>query len=534
MSGKLYPVFPSELPDRKYRPFPLLCAILCLCLAACTPPTVVPTPTPAPQRSPTATVTQFIFPPTFTPTEAGPPTLTNTPGPSRTPVPTETLGPTLPPSPTPLVEILTASAADGPFVTSRLLFLDDFLPRIWDPGTGGILSVGPGILPENFDRISLSRGGAYIAVSSPGAAGPVIVIYNRFTEEIVRSIPAEGESLFDLAISPNGLWLAYITSTELQAVQPTATPLPSGTPTATPEAGTTPTGTPIPTATPSSGSVLEREIYFIDLIEAGGPRFVGDCTLNCTGITWSPGSDLFVWGQANGLWGVVPGPAGDPELLLEPFVSGISGGVQTTDSYLPGSISPSSRFVLVRKGIRTGTVLSVLDRTTGTLENVPGTGAYTGVGTGLTWLSDDSLFIARPGIAGLGLLPAGELWGLPGTGGSLFVKLAEFPFPGSVDARPDAPVELPDGRIGFSLVNLRDGNDAAVNGLYILDPVSGELERVNYLPLVLVDELLWLPDLSGALVLSESRLLFVPVGFGPVYSMRLLLGTDACCFRWIP
>jgi hypothetical protein len=188
----------------------------------------------------------------------------------------------------------------------------------------------------------------------------------------------------------------------------------------------------------------------------------------------------------------------------------------------------------VRNGIRTGTVLSVLDRATDTLENLPGTGSYTGVGTGMTWLSDDTLFIARPGIASLGLLPAGELWGLPGTGDSLFVKLAEFPFPGSVDVRPGAPVELPDGRIGFSLVNLRDGNDAAVNGLYVLDPDSGELVRINYLPLVLVNELVWLPDLSGALVLSESRLLFVPAGFGPVYSMRLLLGTDACCFRWIP
>jgi hypothetical protein len=414
------------------------------------------------------------------------------------------------------------------------LFLDDFLPRIWDPGTGDILSVGEDTLPENFDQISLSRGGAYIAVSSAGASGPVVVVYNRFTEEIVRSVAAEGESLFDLAISPNGLWLAYITSTELPAVQPTATPLASGTPTATPEAGTTPTGTPTATATPSSGSILEREIYFIDLIEAGGPQFVANCSLNCTGITWSPGSDFFVWGHSDGLWGVVPGPAGDPELLLEPFVSGITGSVQTTDSYLPRSISPSSRYVLVRNGIRTGTVLSVLDRATDTLENLPGTGSYTGVGTGMTWLSDDTLFIARPGIASLGLLPAGELWGLPGTGDSLFVKLAEFPFPGSVDVRPGAPVELPDGRIGFSLVNLRDGNDAAVNGLYVLDPDSGELVRINYLPLVLVNELVWLPDLSGALVLSESRLLFVPAGFGPVYSMRLLLGTDACCFRWIP
>lgn len=517
----------------------VLFAAMLLAAAGCAAPPVPPTPTPVPLGTATATVTQFIFPPTFTPAPTGLPTGTPTPGPSRTPFPTETLGPTLPASPTPLVQVLTASDEDQPFATSRLLFLDGNQPRIWSPGAAALIPVAEDLFEGAFDRISFSRGGAYIAASSVEPTGIVVAVYNRFTEEIVRSIRPEEESLFDLAISPNGLWLAFITSSELAVVQPTVTPTPSGTITATEApAGTpagTPTTTPTPTATPQTGSVFERRIYLVDLLEDNSPRFVAECTLNCTGITWTPESDYFVWGQADGLWGAGTGLDVGVTRLLEPFVSGIAGASQTTDSYLPRSISPTGRYILVRKGIRTGTVLAVLDRSTAVLENLPGTGSYTGKGIGATWLTGDALFIARPGILSLELLPAGEIWGLaPGEGGSMFVKLGEFPLPGGTDARPDAPVELPDGRIGFSLVNLRDGNDASVNGLYILDPATGVLERVNYLPLLLVDELVWLPDLTGALVISESRLLFVPAGFGPVYSMRLLLGTNACCFRWIP
>jgi hypothetical protein len=267
----------------------------------------------------------------------------------------------------------------------------------------------------------------------------------------------------------------------------------------------------------------------------GPPEVVDTCAMPCTGITWSPLSDYIVWGQADGLWGASTGSPEEPELLQEPFVAGVSGSGQTTGSYLPLKFSFSGRYVLVRKGIPAGTVLSVVDRSTGRLENLPGTGAYTGDGTGVAWLTGDALFIARPGIAGLDLLPAGESWGLtPGDPDTLFENLAVFPLPGDSNSRPAAPVQVSDGRVGFSLVNLRDGNDSEVNGLYLLDPGTGTLERVNVLPLVLVDELIWLPDLSGALVLSKSRLLFVPSGFGPVYSMRLLLGTGACCFRWIP
>jgi hypothetical protein len=500
--------------------------------AACRP-VQTPAPTPVPAGTPTATATRFVFPPTFTPMPTGEPTRTGTPGPSRTPVPTVTLGPTLEPSPTPLVEILTASGADQPFAAARLLFVDDGRALVWDPASGEIFSAGE--LPQNLEQISLSAGGSYIAGAYQVEGRMVVIVFNRVTGEPVRTIELESDDLFDLALSPNGLHLALITVDEIPLEEPTATPEPSGTPTATPEPQDTPTVTPTATPTESAGLQVDRQIYLVDLSGGGPPETVAGCEDLCTGVVWSPLSDFVAWGQADGLWGASTASPDAPERLLEPFVAGVSGGVQTTGSYLPLEFSPSGRYILIRKGILSGSVLAVVDRTTGRSENLPGSGAYTGDGTGLTWLTGDALFIARPGIAGLDILPAGEIWGLsPGDPESLFVRLAEFPLPGDTGARPSAPIELPDGRIGLSLVNLRDGNDSQVNGLYLLDPATGELERVNYLPLVLVDELIWLPDLSGALVVSRSRLLYVPSGFGPVYSMRLLLGTGACCFRWIP
>jgi hypothetical protein len=428
-----------------------------------------------------------------------------------------------------------ASSDDQPFASARLLFIEDGQARIWDPVSAEISSGGVDTVPGDLEHVSLSTGGSYISGLTLVDGVPVVVVFNRVSGDLVRTFELDGAGLYDLALSPNGLSLAYITSEGIPTQTPTTPPQQSGTPTETPEPtdGATPTPTSTPTGAPQSSVVLT--VNLLDLNGTGPPEVVDTCAMPCTGITWSPLSDYIVWGQADGLWGASTGSPEEPELLQEPFVAGVSGSGQTTGSYLPLKFSLSGRYVLVRKGIPAGTVLSVVDRSTGRLENLPGTGAYTGDGTGVAWLTGDALFIARPGIAGLDLLPAGEIWGLtPGDPDTLFENLAVFPLPGDSNSRPAAPVQVSDGRVGFSLVNLRDGNDSEVNGLYLLDPGTGTLERVNFLPLVLVDELIWLPDLSGALVLSQSRLLFVPSGFGPVYSMRLLLGTGACCFRWIP
>lgn len=525
----------NRLPGRHHSPVrSALLALLWTSLAGCIP-AQTETATPVSISSPAATVTPFLFPSTFTPGPTGQPTGTHTPGPSRTPVPTVTLGPTLEPSPTPLVEILTATSGDSPLVSARLLFVAGGQVRIWDSGTGEILPVGSEALPGDFDRISLSTGGSYFAGTFRAENRIFITVYNRITGEIVRMIEPDGDELFDLALSPNGLRLAFITSVEVIPPQPTATPQATGTGTATPETGETPTPTASPVPAESNGSKATRSIFLVDLTGSAPPEFMGVCDGLCTRITWAPGSDFIIWGQSDGLWGVAAAASAEPELLLEPFVEGVSAGLQTTGSFLPISVSPSGRFILVRKGITTGSILAVLDRNSGRSENLPGTGVYTGDGTALTWLPGDALLIARPGIVGLDILPAAEIWALtPGNPDSLFAISAEFILSANHDVRPGAPVALPDGRIGLSLVNLRDGNDADVNGLYLLDPNSGALERVNFLPLVLVEELVWLPDLSGAIVFSDSRLLFVPAGFGPVYSMRLLLGTGACCFKWIP
>ena len=152
----------------------------------------------------------------------------------------------------------------------------------------------------------------------------------------------------------------------------------------------------------------------------------------------------------------------------------------------------------------------------------------------MTWIPGDVLVIARPGVERLGLLPGIELWSIVQGGESLFSRFGEYPLEGDFNTAPAAPVSLGDGRLGFTLHNFRAANDPATNGLFLLDLASGIVLQANYLPLMQVNEVHWLQDGSGALVISESRLLFVPAAFSQIYSLSSLLGTDVCCFKWLP
>ena len=70
--------------------------------------------------------------------------------------------------------------------------------------------------------------------------------------------------------------------------------------------------------------------------------------------------------------------------------------------------------------------------------------------------------------------------------------------------------------------------------MFILETASGISIQVNYLPIVQADFVRWLPDGSGVLIQTSSRLLYVPSGFGQIYSMNSFLGSRLCCFEWLP
>jgi hypothetical protein len=474
-----------------------------------------------------------VFPPTFTPTQPGAPTAAPTPRPSRTPPGTATLAPTLAPSATPPINIELASAENQPAFAGRLLYFEGGRVMLWDSLSGTRQPLGAGALPGDLTHYTVSAGGTLIAVARAAPGGAEILIYNRPANGVVRAIPLPGMAILHLALSPDGTWLAYTAAQIEPTPTPGATATPAPTLTPTVVGSIHPTITPTPTATPTGEPALDAgAVYLARLSDPAAPRLIAACDQQCTAPLWSPPSDYFVYGDKSGLWGADPLPGGgtSPQLILDPVLSGLSGSTETRDGYLPLAFSPSGRFILVRKGLTTGAILAVVDRPTRLAENIPAAASHTGV----AWLSGDLLFITRKGDDASGGLPYAQVWAVtPGTGAGMFTLGGVYPLPGTADTLPAAPAQLPDGRISLTLINFRDANDVQTNGLYLLDLAAAAV-KLNVLPFMQVRETYWFPDLTAALVVSDSRTLYVPANGGQIYSITNFLGSGACCWLWLP
>ena len=368
------------------------------------------------------------------------------------------------------------------------------------------MSLEIGTLFEGSDHHTLTANGELGAFSHGGDLDQVeIVVWDLGQEVITKTILLEGYAPLDVSISPDGALLAYI-----------LTPLPD------PEndgAGEIPAG---------SG------VFLTAIVGDQEPLQVGVCSFGCTGLFWSPDSLRIGWGDIGGLWVSAPAfsEVEGARQVLEPFITGVSGQTEIVDSYLPIEWSPSGRYLLVRKGLESGVVRAVVDTNTGLLENLPGTGEEIGPLTGFAWLTGDRLLLAREGLdEGL---PEGQIWELSTLGtGSLFtaseiIFLAEKP-----ELFPMAPSQRGDGLISLALINLNNQSLALENGIYLLNLLSDGVQRVNALPFMQVQGMLWVPDGRGVLVWSDTRTLYLPSDGGQIYSFGVLFGKNTCCYQWI-
>ncbi len=482
------------------------------------------------------TLTQFIFPPTYTPGPSATPTLTPAPRGTRTPVPTATEAPTLAPSATPLYEVIQADTSNLPAIPSNLLYASGGEVRLWEFTT---LTVRPldAELPSDFVRVSISNAGLYVAGAQKTEAGLHILIFNRLAGMPVYEVDVKAGELLDLAISPNGAGLVVLIKEggeedgreeNLSTPEMTASPVDPRV--------VTPAPTATRTQTPER-TIPKTILYFVDLLNSRPPVEVDQCAETCTPVLWLPSSNAFVWGDDEGLQvAEVTGASSPvPEIAAEPYLISVSARAQQTGSYLPLSVSPSGRYVIARKGIYTGSVLAVVDLISGRVESLPGTGAYTGASTGVTWHAGDLVVIARPGIARLELAPAIEIWAIdPNADETMYQLFGLHEISANYDLVPNSPAQLQDGRIGFSLSNFREPDDPQGNGLYVLDQSTGQIVQVNYLPRVTIEAVLWAPDGSSALLQTASRVLYISAGFGQIYSIGPFLGRQGCCYIWVP
>lgn len=479
---------------------PLLLFTFFLSACATLPPTSAATSTP----SPTATfLPPVTLPPTWTP---APPTPTSPPPtlrPTGTPFPTDTPAPPLPPTPTTFPPVRLASPDSHPLPFFSLLFLQAGVVREWGPDGEVRDLVTLAGANDRLDRVQLfdpSGGGALVAILHRSASGQSeIVLYDRAARAIRWTHTVAADNPADLEISPDGFWVAY--------------------------AG-------------NGSATVPHTVILLPIAAPDQPVSLGTCGPKCTGLLFSPGGERFLWSDESGLWRVDPllGANQTPERILEPYLESLSAsGQATTGAYTPLAWSPSGRFLLMLRGASSESLPVVFDTQTQRVAEVPGPFLYADPGLNVAWLAEDRLAVTRAGLAaGESGRPAIQILQVVPETGSFFIEAGAVAVGNAAAQAPFAPIQLFDGGIRFALLDFSSPAYRPGNGIYVYDPASGSLTRLNDLPFLRVSRALWTPDGTAVLLLTARKAFYVPTNGASIYEMDAYLGVNACCFAWVP
>lgn len=394
-----------------------------------------------------------------------------------------------------------ASADDHPVPNYSLLFLQLGVVRQWKPSGEVADLITLAGTTDRIDRVQLfdvSSGGALVVLLRKNSIGQSeIVAYDRAAGAIrwTKTLPIENVTALEL--SPENLWIAYAES---------------GTETKPGEVGVILVETPDQTTT------------------------LAECAFSCADLAWLPGTQTLIWSDEGGIWVGDPaiGPGQTPELFLEPPVVVLNpGGNDVTGVYMLGAFSPTGRYMLLSKVAGVEGIPLVFDTQTGRVMEVPGPFLYTPPGLNVVWAGDDTLAVARAGLA-TDARPSIELWVTAPEAEALLVLGNTFFVGNSPAQAPFALARLVDGRVRFALLNFSTPRYSPGNGLYFLDQIEDDLLQLTDLPFLSVTQALWTFDGSGVLLLTSRKAYYVPTSGAPIYEIDAFLGVGACCYAWIP
>jgi hypothetical protein len=348
-----------------------------------------------------------------------------------------------------------------------------------------------------FGRIqsySISEDASILGFIQVGKSGNLeLVLFNLLENDVLWILPLGSQEILEFSISPDGRWIAYITSEQLILV-------------------------------PSEESELAIT--------------VGNCSPDCSGILWAKDSQTFVWGDQDGLWVAEPelGEPTIPELILDPyFVSLSAGGENVFGTYFPISWSPSGRYLILSKGGFKESPRVVFDIQSGRVEEIPGPFLYVDIDLSLTWLENDVLMIARASLLGQDNRNTSiEILRIDSDSETMFVRENTFEVGSNPADAPFAPIQIGNGQIFFAMLNFSSPNYIVTNGIYLLDPISGISQKLNDLPFGRVRGVTWVPDGSALLMFTERKAYFVPADGSQIFDVRFFLGPGACCLYWFP
>jgi LysM domain len=466
-----------------------------------------------------------------------------------TPPPTVTPRPTFTPTPLPTIipPIQSVTADHLPQISHDLLFINNGRLTLWDhltgrlevlvgPETSSVLSpiqpvalmAGPGAPAGSVNGFSASNDGTKIALYRVITFTTYeIAFFDLGTRQLtpVYQGGSQGSNLLGMSISPDGQWIAYIPQDSSSS-----------------QDHRKPRGLAAPALYPSAGGGVRSGTVYAVRTDGSGKRLsVGVCgdpatqdySRGCAGLIWSPDSRSIAWGDGRGLWLAQLGQSAKQLTTNSlPMPNEIGKSINDLLAW-----SSSGRYMLIAAASYGGSGIVVLDLETGNSTGLPN--------SEVSWISNDHLFVLRPGQLFGGDDPSAEIWHVDPISSTLSVRDRSWIIRISPESILAAPTQLEDGQLAFAVLNASN-NNYVDRGLYVANENDLVSHKINGLPPVKVLDasggsppyfdvnIFWSPDGTGALAYDRlsGQLLYVPADGGDLYDLRSIMN-DACCFVWI-
>jgi len=459
--------------------------------------------------------------------------------------------PTRPAASTPTAPLPTApvvkpvNIAQLPSMPRDLLFLDQEDLMLWNHAMGQLATDQGSLIRWNHTTGQLENLSDNVTCYWASADRRTVVLEiakGGDLYEIAQLDLASGRKtslvetaspVVDLAISPDGKWLAYI---QLEALpdewlcEPDLVNFGMY---------------PFTYGGRYTGSIFSLRVSPSQEIAAESPDEIGHCRGSeglgfCNRVLWSPDSRSILWSDVEGVWSFELG-ASQAQLIIPQTLN--QPDYFDNRIYFPWLWSPSGRYVLAAFLIFEGVTQVVLDTQTGKVAEVPGSNSYQYPGSNPTWMADGRLLAIRPPLPSEYSdfpPPAIEIWRVDPQQPGMLVLESSFRLDVAWEQVPTAdPAQLDDGRLAFAILSRESGDDPA-RGLYFADPASLTPRKVNALPPSLSESfyfqsgIVWSPDGQGAILQDWSdhpMLLYVPTDGGAVYDLSRVI--QGCCFTWL-
>lgn len=435
--------------------------------------------------------------------------------------PLPTASPTL--APTPI--IMPATAEQRPTFSQDLLFVNAQGVQYWNHRTNQIDTLAAPTLDSRppvasiidqqaksglpigaITNLSVSATGEKIAFARytgvmNGQDQYRIDLYDRSSTKTVTLVSAI-TWLFDLQLSTDGTWVAYLAQDTIWAV-------------------------------PTDGLSQPRPIGF-----CRGPLFP-EVNLQCVRQLIQSQDNQLAWADAEGLW-VAPMDENSVQLIA-PNATILPVSIKV---YTPWAWSPSGQYLSTWLGHYEGSSQAIINSKTKHVVEVANSFEYINPGVRLTWLADDRVALVRPAPLYGKTKPTLEFWSL-GDGSKLQLHLdRSVTIPVASDSVPIEPFQFTNGNLGFAVLNSHPESQSD-RGLFLWD--QQQIRRVNALPVStdnpalsgiarLSGQLYWLADGTGALLqeLDIGYLLYIPMDGTPLYDLKPLMGNYVWGISWLP